>query len=35
MGVFVGGAGLGLVNDEKGMEAVSKLGLAKKSTCSK
>lgn len=35
MGLFVGGAGLELTNEEKGMEAVSKLGLAKKGTCSK
>jgi len=34
LGVFVGGAGVELVNDEKGMEAVSKLGLAKQGTCS-
>ncbi|VAX08448.1 FIG00698560: hypothetical protein [hydrothermal vent metagenome] len=34
-GVFVGGAGLTLVNNEEGMEAVSKLELAKKGTCSK
>lgn len=33
-GVFVGGAGVERVSEEKGMEAVSKLGLAKKGTCS-
>ncbi len=35
LGLFVGGAGLELVNNEKGMGAVSKLGLAKKGICSK
>lgn len=35
LGLFVGGAGLGLVNNEEGMRAVSKLGLAQKGTCSK
>ncbi len=34
LGLFVGGAGLELVNNEKGMDSVSKLGLAKKGTCS-
>jgi len=34
IGVFVGGAGIELVNEEEGKEAVSKLGLAKKGTCS-
>ncbi len=34
-GVFVGGAGLELIDGEEGMKAVSKLGLAKKGTCSK
>jgi len=35
LGLFVGGAGLELVNAEKGKRAVSKLELAKKGTCSK
>ncbi len=35
MGVFVGGAGLEVVDEKKGMEAVSKLDLAKKGQCSK
>ena len=34
-GLFVGGAGLELVDTEKGKKAVSKLELAKKGTCSK
>ncbi|MFQ3219783.1 MAG: hypothetical protein ACI8R9_001623 [Paraglaciecola sp.] len=34
LGVFVGGAGVELVSDEEGKKAVSKLGLAKKGTCS-
>jgi hypothetical protein len=34
-GVFVGGAGIELVDDEKGMADVSKLELAKQGTCSK
>jgi len=34
MGVFVGGAGLELVNEEKGKNAVMKLELAKQGTCS-
>lgn len=34
-GVFVGGAGLKVVDEEKGKEAVSKLALAKKGNCSK
>jgi len=34
LGVFVGGAGVELVSEEKGKAAVSKLGLAKKGTCS-
>lgn len=34
MGVFVGGAGLELVSDEEGKEAVSGLEMAKKGTCS-
>ena len=33
MGVFVGGANLKLVDDEKGKNYVSKLKLAKKGTC--
>ena len=33
-GVFVGGAGLERINNEEGMKAVSKLGLAEKGTCS-
>ncbi len=35
MGVFVGGAGLELVDEEKGKKIVSGLELAKKGTCSK
>ncbi len=35
MGVFVGGAGLELVDEEKGKEEVVKLTLAKKGICSK
>ena len=35
MGVFVGGAGLQLVNEDVGIKAVTKLDLAKKGTCSK
>ena len=35
MGVFVGGAGVELVDGEKGKEEVSKLELAKKGSCSK
>jgi len=34
LGVFVGGAGLERINNEEGMKAVSKLGLAEKGTCS-
>jgi hypothetical protein len=34
LGVFVGGAGVELVSDEKGKEAVSKLRMAKKGICS-
>ena len=34
MGVFVGGAGLELVDEEKGKEEVAKLQLAKSGTCS-
>lgn len=34
-GVFVGGAGVELVEDEKGKKAVQKLKMAKKGTCSK
>lgn len=34
-GVFVGGAGLELVDEEKGKKAVKELKLAKKGTCSK
>lgn len=34
MGVFVGGANLELVDEEKGKAAVSKLGMAEKGTCS-
>ncbi|MCP5306766.1 MAG: DUF2846 domain-containing protein [Chromatiaceae bacterium] len=34
-GVFVGGAGLELMDTEAGMNAVSKLELAKSGTCSK
>ena len=33
-GLFVGGARLELINSEEGMKAVSKLGLAKRGTCS-
>lgn len=35
MGVFVGGANLMIVDDEKGKKRVSRLKLAKKGTCSK
>lgn len=35
MGVFVGGADLELVDEQKGRQAVSKLEMAKKGTCSK
>ncbi len=35
MGVFVGGAGLELVDEEKGKETVSNLKMATKGTCSK
>ncbi len=35
LGVFVGGAKLELVDDEKGREYVSKIKLAKKGKCSK
>ncbi len=35
LGVFVGGAGLELVNEEEGKEEVSKLKLAVKGICSK
>lgn len=35
MGVFVGGAGLELVDAEKGKKAIMKLELAKQGTCSK
>ena len=35
LGVFVGGAGLELVEEQKGKEAVQSLKLAKKGTCSK
>lgn len=35
MGAFVGGAGIELVDREKGKEAVAKLELAKKGSCSK
>lgn len=35
LGVFVGGAGLKLVNEEEGKETVQKLKMAKKGTCSK
>ena len=35
MGLFVGGAGLELVDETKGREAVRKLKLAKKGVCSK
>lgn len=34
LGVFVGGAGLELVDEEKGKEAIMKLDLAKQGTCS-
>lgn len=34
-GVFVGGAGLKLVDEEEGKEAVRKLNLAKQGNCSK
>ncbi len=33
-GIFVGGAGLELVDAQEGMDQVSELGLAKKGTCS-
>ena len=35
LGVFVGGAGLELVNEEKGKKDVSELDMATKGTCSK
>ncbi len=35
LGLFVGGAGLELIDTKKGMKDVSKLKLAKKGTCSK
>ena len=35
LGVFVGGAGLELVSEEKGKEAIMELELAKQGTCSK
>jgi len=35
IGVFVGGAGLELVDEEKGKKAIMKLELAKQGTCSK
>ena len=35
LGVFVGGAGVELVDENVGKEIVSKLNLAKKGTCSK
>jgi hypothetical protein len=35
MGFFVGGAGLEMVDDEKGKNDVKSLNLAKKGTCSK
>jgi len=35
MGVFVGGAGVELVDEEKGKKEVEKLSLAKKGNCSK
>lgn len=35
MGVFVGGANLEVVSEEKGKKALTKLELAKKGTCSK
>ena len=34
MGVFVGGAGLELVNDDEGKKEVSQLSMAKKGVCS-
>ncbi|MGE3297795.1 MAG: DUF2846 domain-containing protein [Porticoccaceae bacterium] len=34
MGVFVGGAGLELVNDDEGKSEVSELGMAKNGICS-
>ena len=34
MGIFVGGAGLELVNEEKGKDEVSELDMATKGTCS-
>jgi len=34
LGVFVGGAGLELVDEAKGKEAIMKLALAKQGTCS-
>jgi hypothetical protein len=34
MGAFVGGAGVELVNEDKGKKQVSKLGMAKKGKCS-
>ena len=34
MGIFVGGAGLELIDEEKGKEEVSKLNMATKGTCS-
>ena len=33
-GLFVGGAGVELVDEEKGKEAVKNIGMAKKGTCS-
>ncbi|MBT5469805.1 MAG: DUF2846 domain-containing protein [Nitrospina sp.] len=35
IGLFVGGAGLELVDEEEGKKDVSKLGMATKGTCSK
>ena len=35
IGVFVGGAGIQLVDEEKGKKAVEKLKMAKKGSCSK
>lgn len=35
MGVFVGGAGVELVDEEKGKQEIAKLELAKKGSCSK
>jgi uncharacterized protein YlaN (UPF0358 family) len=35
LGVFVGGAGLELVDDEKGKKAIGNLSMAKKGNCSK